>query len=175
MFTKRKSYLLVKRILIYCSLLVILFPSSLSFAQVPTPEAPTDDQVNSIARQIYCPICENTPLDVCPTQACAEWRELIREKLAEGWSEKQIIQHFVDRFGERVLAVPPPRGLNWLIYMVPSFAFIFGIILFYRYSITWRKSKTQDFSSERTETKNSISSATDSDYINRIEDELQSF
>ena len=55
--------------------------------QSPTPPGITDDQVNAIARQMYCPVCENTPLDVCPTQACAEWRELIRDELAQGWSE----------------------------------------------------------------------------------------
>ena len=32
-------------------------------AQQPTP---SDDEVNAIARQLYCPVCENTPLDVCP-------------------------------------------------------------------------------------------------------------
>src|SRR5687768_4143054 len=28
--------------------------------------APTDDDVNRVARQLYCPVCESTPLDVCP-------------------------------------------------------------------------------------------------------------
>ena len=36
-------------------------------SQGPTP---TDDAVNKIAKQLYCPVCENTPLDVCPTEAC---------------------------------------------------------------------------------------------------------
>ncbi len=76
----------------------------------PTPPAITDDQVNAIARQMYCPVCENTPLDVCPTQACAEWRELIRDELAQGWSEQQIKDYFVQRFGPRVLAAPPAAG-----------------------------------------------------------------
>ena len=29
---------------------------------------PTDDDVNKIAKQLYCPVCESTPLDVCPTE-----------------------------------------------------------------------------------------------------------
>jgi len=104
-----------------------------AFAQEPTP-APliSDDQVNAIARQMYCPVCENTPLDVCPTQACAEWRELIRDKLAEGWTDAQIKQYFVDRFGDRVLASPPARGLNWLVYIIPPIAILLGLFLLYR-------------------------------------------
>jgi len=103
-------------------------------AQEPPPSTIpiTDDEVNTIARQMYCPVCENTPLDVCPTQACAEWRELIREKLSEGWDERQIKDFFVERFGDRVLASPPARGLNWLVYVFPPIAFLAGIFLLYK-------------------------------------------
>ena len=45
---------------------------------------PTDDDVNKIAKQLYCPVCESTPLDVCPTEACRQWREVIRTMLADG-------------------------------------------------------------------------------------------
>ena len=38
----------------------------------------TDDQVNAIANQLYCPVCENIPLDTCGTLACEDWREEIR-------------------------------------------------------------------------------------------------
>ena len=56
-----------------------------AFAQGPEP---TDDDVNRIAKQLYCPVCESTPLDVCPTEACRQWRELIRQMLREGKSEE---------------------------------------------------------------------------------------
>jgi cytochrome c-type biogenesis protein CcmH/NrfF len=106
---------------LFFTVTVCLVFTQTALAQIPTPtpvagiENITDDQVNAIARQMFCPVCENTPLDVCPTQACAEWRELIREKLAAGWSEAQIKQYFVDQFGDRVLAAPPARGINWLV------------------------------------------------------------
>ena len=90
--------------------LVALLVSGVVLAQDPTPVTVTDDQVNAVAKQLYCPVCENIPLDVCPTQACAQWRDLIREKLAAGWSEKQIKDYFVAQYGERVLAAPPARA-----------------------------------------------------------------
>ena len=40
--------------------------------------------------------------------------EMIREKLDEGWSDEEIYDYFVLLYGDRVLATPPPRGLNWL-------------------------------------------------------------
>jgi len=42
-----------------------------ALAQTPQPPKVTDDAVNSVAKELYCPVCENIPLDVCPTQACA--------------------------------------------------------------------------------------------------------
>jgi len=105
------------------SVAAVLLPSETVFAQQPTP---SDDQVNAIAKQLYCPVCENIPLDVCPTQACAQWRDLIREKLAAGWNEQQIKDYFVDQYGDRVLGTPPVRGLNWLAYLIPPVAILAG-------------------------------------------------
>jgi len=91
----------------------------------PTPVI-SDDQVNAIARDMYCPICDNIPLDVCPTTACAEWREQIRTKLADGWTRKQIEDFFALRFSDRVLSLPPARGLNLLLYIFPPLAILAG-------------------------------------------------
>lgn len=92
---------------------------------------PTDDQVNAIAKELYCPVCENIPLDVCPTQACAQWRALIKEKMIAGWSKDEIKQYFVDQYGDRVLAQPPARGLNLLVYILPPVVFLGGVVVVY--------------------------------------------
>ncbi len=92
-------------------------------AQQPTP---SDDDVNALARQLYCPVCENTPLDVCPTKACAQWREMIREKMVLGWSEDQIKKYFAEQYGEQVLSTPSIDGPNRAIYIVPLFLFLVG-------------------------------------------------
>jgi cytochrome c-type biogenesis protein CcmH len=99
----------------------------------PTPQAtPSDDEVNAIAKTLYCPVCENIPLDVCPTLACERWRQQIREKLALGWDEEQIRDYFILQYGDRVVDEPPRRGLNWLAYIVPPAVFIVGAYVVYR-------------------------------------------
>ncbi|HEY46469.1 MAG: hypothetical protein AMJ88_02055 [Anaerolineae bacterium SM23_ 63] len=126
---------------------------------------PTDDEVNAIAKQLYCPVCENVPLDVCPTQACAQWRGIIRQKLAEGWTEDQIKQYFVDQYGDRVLAAPPARGLNWLVYILPPAVFVIGAYVLVRAVRGWRQPPvTEEFFP--------ISTPEDP-YIVRLEQELQ--
>ena len=102
-------------------------------SQGPTP---TDNEVNRIAKQLYCPVCENTPLDVCPTEACRQWREEIRTMLADGKSEAEIKQHFVDYYGARVLNEPPNR---WATYLVPAVAILLGALFLLRGFQMWLK------------------------------------
>lgn len=102
-------------------------------AQDPTP---TDDEVNRIAKQLFCPICQSTPLDVCPEEACRQWRELIREMLTQGKSEAEIKQYFVEHYGPQVLNEPPNRLLT---YAVPIAAFLLGAFLLLRGFQAWIK------------------------------------
>ena len=127
--------------LLLLALFLTVFPSP-AFAQ--TPESPSDDDVNRVAKQLYCPVCENVPLDVCPTAACEQWRGVIREKLAQGWSDAQITQYFADQYGDRVLAQPPARGLSLLVYIVPPLAVLLGAVLLVRWMRTRRKPASTD-------------------------------
>ena len=102
-------------------------------AQGPTP---TDDEVNRIAKQLYCPVCESTPLDVCPTEACRQWRDLIRTMLAEGKNEEEIKQYFVEQYGVRVLNEPPNRLAS---YVVPAVAILLGAFMLFRGFQMWIK------------------------------------
>ncbi len=99
-------------------------------AQAPTP---SDDDVNRVARQLFCPVCQNIPLDVCPTEACAKWRDTIREKLGAGWTDQQVIDYFVAQYGERVLANPSGRGLNLMIWVIPPVALLIGVAVLWRF------------------------------------------
>ncbi len=162
-----KKYTLFAALALVCTLLLI---SSSALAQGGTPRQPTDDEVNAIAKQMYCPVCENTPLDVCPTQACAEWRELIRQKLAEGWNEQQIKDYFVEQYGDRVLATPPARGLNWLVYIIPPIAILAGMYILYRAFLTWRQPLP---ALQQPPTEGTPEAANDDAYIRKMEEELR--
>ena len=94
----------------------------------------TDDEVNEVAKDVYCPVCENTPLDVCATQACADWRELIRTKLGEGQSKEEIFNYFGRQYGDGVLANPPNRGVSLIIlWVLPVVLLLIGALIFSRY------------------------------------------
>lgn len=117
-------------------LILLIFLLALLPAAAHAQDDPiTDDEVNAIAKDVYCPVCESTPLDVCPTQACADWRELIRVKLAEGQSRDDILEYFARQYGDGVLANPPLRGTSLVVLVILPFAgvllalLLFGILL----------------------------------------------
>ncbi len=115
-------------------LLLIALLTGAAYAQEPV----SDDEVNAIAKHLYCPVCENTPLDVCPTQACKDWRELIRQQLSQGWTEDQIMDYFVANYGIRVLAQPPARGFTALVWILPVAGLVGGGLFLWRLLRRWQ-------------------------------------
>jgi len=159
----------MKRLFWIATLILIL--SALATATVSAQEStPTDDDVNAIAKDLFCPVCENTPLDVCPTQACKEWREEIRSMLADGKSEAEIKQHFVDYYGARVLSEPPRTGFNWLVYVVPPIAIVAGIFVLFRALRAWSQPSATEAETGMDE---EDASEIGDDYIARMEEELR--
>ena len=151
-------------------MLLMLLCASPALAQEATPDLPvasiSDDQVNAIAKDMYCPVCENVPLDVCPTQACAQWRELIRQRLGEGWTEQQIKNYFVQQYGDRVLAEPPRTGLNWLIYVIPPVVVLIGVLIVGQVLRSWKLQAVTTTAAQATPT-------LDDDFVRRLEEELK--
>lgn len=163
--------LLMKYFLAFVMVLVFgfsVFVAGVSPAAAQRP-TPSDDDVNRVAKDMYCPVCENIPLDVCPTQACAQWRALIRQKLGEGLTDAEIKDYFVLQYGDRVLAEPPRQGLNWLVYILPPVFFVAGAVIVYRVMRGMRKpaGDTPALSEEQPD-----NSPTDP-YLARIEEELK--
>lgn len=121
-------------------------------AQAPAPTQPaqprqqerpplkvvTNNDVNRVAKKLYCPVSPNTPLDVCTTQACKDWRGQIREQLSSGWTDKQVMDYFVQQYGERVLAEPERGGFTSLVWMLPVLVVLIGLILVWLILKSWR-------------------------------------
>ncbi len=119
----------MKRLSVLAGLLILAaLLSGITHAQQPV----SDDEVNAVAKKLYCPVCENTPLDVCPTQVCKDWRELIRQQLSESWTEEQILDYFVANYGTRVLAQPPARGFTALVWILPVVGLAGGGVFLWR-------------------------------------------
>lgn len=128
-------------------------------------EGPTQDDVNTVARRLFCPVCENTPLDVCPTEACQQWRDVIRTKLVEGQSEEEIMEYFANMYGDSVLAEPPPRQVAaWLFPVVIVLVAVAALAL-------WLRSWTRPDLVAAVEAAGELPQETDP-YVEQLEQEL---
>lgn len=132
--------LLLRRIsrlsLILLFLCSALFPYAPLFAQGDTPAQSTPaavdvsqvspDQVNEIARSLWCPLCSGVRLDACELKACQQMKQMIAVKLAEGQDLDAIRTYFVAQYGPQVLGEPPREGFNWLAWILPFAVLLIG-------------------------------------------------
>ncbi|HRW03966.1 MAG TPA: cytochrome c-type biogenesis protein CcmH [Caldilineaceae bacterium] len=86
----------------------------------------TPDQVNEIARELWCPLCSGVRLDSCELKACEQMKEVIAIKLADGEDLDAIRTYFVAQYGPQVLGEPPREGFNWLAWVIPFIVLAIG-------------------------------------------------
>jgi cytochrome c-type biogenesis protein CcmH len=159
------------------AVLLLIALTSAALAQDGTPPAPTPaarqpvtaDDVNRIARQMYCPVCENEPLDACRTAACQQWRAQIGQMLSEGQTEQQIKDYFVARYGARVLAQPPAQGTSLLLYVLPIVGVIVGVVI-----VVWLLRRLRARGAEAPVAATAPRSSGD-EYTDRVEQDLKNF
>jgi len=94
---------------------------ALALAQ-PNPSTPPPDfspRVFEIARALRCPVCQGESAAESNAGIAVEMRRIIAEQLAQGKTEAEIRQFFVERYGDWILYEPPARGLTLLIWLSP--------------------------------------------------------
>ena len=131
----------------------------------------TADDVNAVARDMYCPVCENIPLDVCPTAACQQWREEIRAQLEAGQMPHQIKASFVARYGDRVVGTPEDPTLRALSLITPWLVGLIAVFSAAAIILRWRRNRVVPATSTPIGTPGSM---TDDDYRARLEQDLLS-
>ncbi|MEM6283323.1 MAG: cytochrome c-type biogenesis protein CcmH [Chloroflexota bacterium] len=156
---------LIAAIVAVCALLLAI-PALAQETTVDT-SAITDDEVNAIAKKMFCLECENIPLDVCGTQACIQWRDEIRLQLAEGRTEAEILEYFRVNHGEQALAEPGDPVLRVLTnatpYVFALLALAGGVFVVFR----WQRNASSELADTRSD------DGPPDDYLAQLEQDLR--
>ena len=89
----------------------------------------SDTEVIAVAERMYCPVCENIPLDECQTTACLEWKDEIAAQLSAGRTPGEVIDSFVARFGDHVVGVPQDPLIRALTFIMPLLATLLALLV----------------------------------------------
>jgi len=98
--------------------LMLLGISAFVFAS-KVNEDPLEREVLDIAEKLRCTVCQNQPVAESNSGLAKDMRAVIKEKLQQGNNEQQIVQYFVDRYGDYVLLEPPQSGNGMAIWIFP--------------------------------------------------------
>ena len=96
-------------------------------------------EIDAVAKELWCPLCNGVRLDNCELQACIQMREVIAQKLAAGESKEQIKAYFVQQYGDVVLGTPSREGFNLVVWIFPILAVMVGLGWLAYLVTTWRK------------------------------------
>jgi len=102
---------------------------------VGPPRGPTltgpelDVRTDEIGALLRCPVCQGLSVADSPSTMARNMKAEVREKLAAGYDQEQILAHFERSYGEFVRLKPPMRGVNWLVWFGPLLALIGGAAL----------------------------------------------
>lgn len=145
---------------------------------VVTPEGITADEVNAVARDLWCPLCSGVRLDTCELKACAQMRDVIAIKLGEGESPESIKAYFLDSYGPQVLGAPPLQGFNWLAWILPAVVLLVGGALVLTRALGMiKREPTPATARTATQDNSTVSAASEPEnpYEQRLTDELKHY
>lgn len=82
-------------------------------------EDPLERQVQEISMDLRCAVCQNQPVAESNSDLARDMRALIREQLQAGKSREEIMNYFVERYGDYILLNPPQRGAGTVVWLAP--------------------------------------------------------
>ncbi|HEX4077764.1 MAG TPA: cytochrome c-type biogenesis protein [Rhizomicrobium sp.] len=114
-------------LIIFCVATSILTPLA---AASTGPEKLSDPGMEARAvalqRQLRCVVCQGQSLDESNAPLAADLRRLIRRLMENGWSDAQIENYLVARYGDFVLMKPPLEPETYLLWFGPLIVVLIG-------------------------------------------------
>jgi len=114
----------------------LLFVLMLAAAAVQAKEAPLavadpvlEKRVMALSEELRCLVCQNQTLADSHAELAVDLKNQVREKLASGMSEGDVIHYMVERYGDFVLYRPPMKGATWLLWFGPFALLAAGLVL----------------------------------------------
>ena len=91
-------------------------------------------RARDLSRELRCMVCQNQSIDDSEAPLARDLRLLVRERIAAGDSDAQVLDFLVARYGEFVLLKPRLNPHTWLLWLLPPLALAGGGLALWIYS-----------------------------------------
>ena len=98
-----------------------------------------DAESAEIAAKLRCPVCTGQSVLESNSGLAQEMQAVIRERLAEGESEAEVLDYFVASYGDWIILKPRATGWNLLVYILPGVVLVGGAFLLVRRLRAWSR------------------------------------
>ena len=136
-----KNFLLFKIFILIIAFCLIQFFSMNSYGVDPKEILQNQKQelrARNISKNIRCMICQNQSIDESNAPLAKDLRILIRSKITEGNSDKEIYKFLTDRYGDFILLKPPLKISTLILWFLPFIFLLVGIFIVFSHN---KKSK----------------------------------
>jgi len=123
--------------------LVALAAAAAIAASAVAPAPAAAPKAADLEAEIVCPVCQTT-LDQSNAEIARRMKALIRRRIAEGATEREIKAELVDQFGPAVLAEPPKRGFDLLAWALPIGGAVVGGVAVGVLAWSWSRRRRDD-------------------------------
>ena len=103
-----------------------------------------ESRARDLSRELRCMVCQNQSIDDSEAPLARDLRLLVRERIAAGDSDTQVIDFLVARYGEFVLLKPRLKPHTLLLWLLPPLALAGGAFALWTYGRRRSKAATQD-------------------------------
>ncbi len=76
-------------------------------------------RAQEISQHLRCVVCQNQTIDDSNADLAHDMRLLVRERLAAGDSDQEVMDYVVERYGNFVLLRPPFQPDTWALWITP--------------------------------------------------------
>lgn len=96
---------------------------------LPLYNSVAENKVYDISNELMCPVCQGQTVAESNSQLALSMKEVVRIKVSEGKSKEEILDYFILQYGDTILAKPPIRGFNLLLWVLPPGILVLSILL----------------------------------------------
>ncbi len=100
---------------------------------MPLSDPALEARVQALGKQLRCTVCQGMSIADSPAQMARAQLDQVRHMVAEGKTDQQILDYFVERYDQWVLLDPRKEGFPLLVWLGPAVAILggFAFILFF--------------------------------------------